>query len=115
MNATEAAALVGPENVLTGDAAAEYAVGGRTVAAAVTGPWRAGYGSPRDWVIGCRVVGADGEEVRGGGQVVKNVAGYDLPKLYTGSYGTLGLLTEITFKVMPHPGASGCCRVRLPG
>jgi glycolate oxidase FAD binding subunit len=57
------------------------------------------------------VVGADGQEVRGGGQVVKNVAGYDLPKLYTGSYGTLGLLTEVTFKVMPRPPASGVCEV----
>ncbi|HTE20671.1 MAG TPA: FAD-binding oxidoreductase, partial [Armatimonadota bacterium] len=84
---------------------------GGTVAAAASGPWRAGFGTPRDWVIGCRVVGADGQEVRGGGQVVKNVAGYDLPKLYTGSYGTLGLLTEVTFKVMPRPPASAVCRV----
>jgi glycolate oxidase FAD binding subunit len=80
---------------------------GGTVAAGAAGPWRAGYGTPRDWVIGLRVVGADGLEVRAGGQVVKNVAGYDLPKLYTGSYGTLGLITEVTFKVMPRPPASG--------
>ena len=86
---------------------------GGMVAAASSGPWRAAYGTPRDWVIGCRVVGADGQEVRGGGQVVKNVAGYDLPKLYTGSFGTLGLITEVTFKVMPRPPASGCCRVTL--
>jgi glycolate oxidase FAD binding subunit len=91
----------------------ERATVGGTVAAAVSGPWRAGYGTPRDWLIGCRVVGADGKEVRGGGQVVKNVAGYDLPKLYTGSYGTLGVLTELTFKVMPKPPHAGYCRVEL--
>jgi glycolate dehydrogenase FAD-binding subunit len=88
----------------------ERATVGGTVAAAATGPWRAGFGTPRDWVIGCRVIGADGKEVRGGGQVVKNVAGYDLPKLYTGSFGTLGLIIEVTFKVMPKPPAAGYCR-----
>jgi glycolate oxidase FAD binding subunit len=87
---------------------------GGTIAAAVSGPWRAGFGTPRDWVIGCRVIGADGLDVRGGGQVVKNVAGYDLPKLYTGSFGTLGLISELTFKVMPHGGMRGLCRVTLP-
>jgi glycolate oxidase FAD binding subunit len=81
------------------------------VASAAFGPWCAGYGTPRDWVIGCRVVGIDGKEVRAGGVVVKNVAGYDLPKLYTGSFGTLGLITEVTFKVMPIPGVSGYCTV----
>ena len=55
------------------------ATAGGTVAAAASGPWRAGFGTPRDWLIGCRVVADDGQEVRGGGQVVKNVAGYDLP------------------------------------
>ena len=80
---------------------------GGTVASAAFGPWCAGHGTPRDWVIGCRVVGIDGKEVRAGGLVVKNVAGYDLPKLYTGSFGTLGLITEVTFKVMPVPGITG--------
>jgi glycolate oxidase FAD binding subunit len=92
---------------------AERATAGGTVAAAKTGPWRAAYGTPRDWVIGCRVIGADGTEVRGGGQVVKNVAGYDLPKLYTGSFGSLGLITELTFKVMPRPPAVGYASVLL--
>ncbi len=91
----------------------ERATAGGTVAAAAVGPWGAGYGSPRDWVIGCRVVGADAQEVRGGGLVVKNVAGYDLPKLYTGSFGTLGILTEVTFKVMPAPADRAYCRVFL--
>ncbi len=92
----------------------ERATVGGTIAAAAAGPWQAGWGTPRDWVIGCRVLGADGKEVRGGGQVVKNVAGYDLPKLYTGSYGTLGLITEVTFKVMPWPGGRGYCAATLP-
>lgn len=92
----------------------QRATAGGTVAAAATGAWRAGYGSPRDWLIGCRVLQADGREIRGGGQVVKNVAGYDLPKLYTGSFGTLGLLTELTFKVLPRPPAAGYASVRLP-
>lgn len=85
----------------------ERATVGGLVATAASGSWRAAFGTPRDWVIGCRVVGVDGQEVRGGGQVVKNVAGYDLPKLYTGSYGTLGLITEVTFKVMPYAGVYG--------
>jgi glycolate oxidase FAD binding subunit len=86
---------------------------GGTVASAAFGPWCAGHGSPRDWVIGCRVIGADTREVRAGGLVVKNVAGYDLPKLYTGSFGTLGFLSEITFKVMPIPGVAGYSTVPL--
>lgn len=85
----------------------EVATLGGTVAAAATGPWRAGFGGPRDWLIGCRVLDAAGREIRGGGQVVKNVAGYDLPKLYSGSFGTLGVLVELTFKVFPRPPATG--------
>lgn len=92
----------------------ERATVGGTVAAAATGSLRAGYGSPRDWVIGLRVLDSSGQEVRGGGQVVKNVAGYDLPKLYTGSFGTLGLITEVTFKVLPRPEATAYCRAALP-
>ena len=88
---------------------------GGLVSAASSGPWRAGYGTPRDWVIGLRVIGADGLEVRAGGLVVKNVAGYDLPKLYTGSHGTLGLLTEVTFKVLPMPPAVGHALIELSG
>jgi glycolate oxidase FAD binding subunit len=66
---------------------------------------RAGYGSVRDWLIGVEVVNGDGDVVVGGGKVVKNVSGYDLPKLYCGSWGTLGLLTRTNFKVAPLPEA----------
>ncbi len=64
---------------------------------------RAGFGSVRDWLIGVELVNADADVVVGGGKVVKNVAGYDLPRLYCGSWGTLGILTKINFKVSPLP------------
>src|SRR5262249_8362846 len=90
--------------------AARATLGG-TVAANVSGPWRAGYGTAPDWLIGLRIAAADGQVVKGGGRVVKNVAGYDLCKLYTGSLGTLGVLYELTFKVMPRPEASAVAAV----
>ncbi|HET6670990.1 MAG TPA: FAD-binding oxidoreductase, partial [Pyrinomonadaceae bacterium] len=62
-----------------------------------------GYGSPRTFVIGMKVVLADGKTCKAGGRVVKNVAGYDLCKLFTGSYGTLGVVCEVTFKLRPRP------------
>lgn len=86
---------------------------GGTVAANASGPWRCAYGAARDWLIGVRVVAPDGRIVKGGGRVVKNVAGYDLCKLYTGSLGTLGVLAELTFKVMPRPEAVGMVSVPL--
>jgi glycolate oxidase FAD binding subunit len=78
---------------------------GATVATASAGPMRCGFGTPRDWVIGMQVVHAYGLTTRAGGKVVKNVAGYDLCKLYTGSYGTLGIITEISFKLRALPPA----------
>jgi len=75
---------------------------------------RACYGSVRDWLIGVGVVGGDGQIVRGGGKVVKNVSGYDLPKLYCGSFGTLGIVTDVAFKVAPRPEASIVLRATLP-
>ena len=62
-----------------------------------------GYGAPRRHVIGMKVVRADGSLIKMGGRVVKNVAGYDLCKLFTGSYGTLGVLVEVNFKLRPVP------------
>lgn len=81
---------------------AELTVGG-LIAADRCGPARLSYGKVRDYLIGIRVVTADGEILSGGGRVVKNVAGYDLPKLFTGSFGTLGVIVEATFKVRPRP------------
>jgi glycolate oxidase FAD binding subunit len=80
----------------------ELTVGG-LIAADRCGPARLSYGKVRDYLIGIRVVTADGELLSGGGRVVKNVAGYDLPKLFTGSFGTLGIIVEATFKVRPRP------------
>ena len=66
-----------------------------------TGPRRLGYGTVRDYLIGLKVVLADGRVVEAGGKVVKNVAGYDLPKLFIGSRGSLGVIVEATFKLRP--------------
>jgi glycolate oxidase FAD binding subunit len=68
-----------------------------------SGPRRFGYGTGRDYVIGMKVTLADGRVVKSGGQVVKNVAGYDLQKLFVGSGGTLGTIGEVTFKLRPLP------------
>jgi glycolate oxidase FAD binding subunit len=82
---------------------AERATLGGILASNASGPRRHLYGTCRDLLIGLTVVGADGSIVRGGGKVVKNVAGYDLPKLYIGSLGTLGILVEATVKLRPRP------------
>lgn len=79
---------------------------GGIIATADSGSLRHRYGGVRDLLIGITFVRADGEIARAGGRVVKNVAGYDLMKLFTGSWGTLGILTEVTFRVYPLPEAS---------
>lgn len=84
--------------------AAGATVGG-TVAAGLSGSGRYRYGGVRDFLIGVRFVDGRGELVRGGGKVVKNAAGFDLPKLMVGSLGRLGILTEASFKVFPQPRA----------
>jgi glycolate oxidase FAD binding subunit len=76
---------------------------GAIIATDAWGPWRLAHGKVRDLLIGVTVVLAAGTVVRGGGRVVKNVAGYDLMKLFTGSFGTLGIIVEATFKVRPQP------------
>ena len=81
--------------------APERATVGGTLATAYSGPMAHAYGPPRDWLIGIGVVGADGVATKAGGRVVKNVTGYDLNRLYTGSLGTLGIIVEASFKVSP--------------
>ncbi len=76
---------------------------GGVVATGLGGAQQFGYGRPRGTVIGMKVVLADGSVIKAGGRVVKNVAGYDLSKLFTGSYGTLGIIAELNFKLRPRP------------
>ena len=78
-----------------------------------SGPRRFGLGRARDQIIGIRYVDAQGQMIKGGGRVVKNVAGYDLPRLMTGSMGTLGIIAEMTFKVRPLPEASALVWIRF--
>lgn len=80
---------------------------------ALTGPRRCGYGLVRDWVLGLKIIMANGEVIRTGGKVVKNVAGYDLTKLFIGARGSLGVIVEATFKVLPKPEAEKFAQVRL--
>ena len=76
---------------------------GGLLAANLNGPVRLSQGTIRDFLIGLKVVRADGTVIKGGGRVVKNVAGYDVPKLFCGSFGTLGVIVEATFKLRPKP------------
>lgn len=91
--------------------AARGATVGGTIATNSAGFGRLRYGGVRDLVLGLRVALADGTVVRTGGQVVKNVAGYDLNKLFGGSFGTLGVIVEATLKVLPLPVASDAVTV----
>ena len=87
---------------------------GGALAANTSGPMRYAYGLPRDWLIGIGVIGAQGVETKAGGQVVKNVSGYDLNKLYAGSLGTLGVIVEATFKLSPLPPESRALAATFP-
>lgn len=84
----------------------ELATMGGIVATGDTGSLRHRYGGVRDQLLGMSFVRANGQIAKAGGRVVKNVAGYDLMKLFTGSYGTLGIITAVTFRVYPLPEAS---------
>ena len=97
------------------DPARRGTVGG-AVATGATGPLRMHHGAVRDLVIGMTFVRADGVVAHSGGKVVKNVAGYDLGKLLTGSYGTLGVVTEVAFRLHPSPAGRMwvSCPVRGP-
>jgi glycolate oxidase FAD binding subunit len=76
---------------------------GGVLASNAHGPMKSGFGGVRDCCIGVHFVTADGNIAKGGGRVVKNVAGYDLMKLMIGSFGTLGIITSANFKVFPAP------------
>lgn len=82
----------------------QMTVGG-LIATNLNGPSRLSQGTIRDFLIGLTVVRADGSVIKGGGRVVKNVAGYDLAKLYCGSFGTLGVIVDATFMIRPRPEA----------
>jgi glycolate oxidase FAD binding subunit len=85
--------------------ASEGATLGGTLAAGLSGPGAYRYGPIKDFIIGVRFIDGLGNQVRGGGKVVKNAAGFDFPKLFNGSMGRLGILTELSFKVFPEPQA----------
>jgi glycolate oxidase FAD binding subunit len=99
-----AAVLAAAGQEIALDVPADATVGG-VVASGLAGPRRLRYGTPRDLLIGVTIVRADGTVAHSGGKVVKNVAGYDLGKLFAGSWGTLGLITEATFRLHPLPPA----------
>ncbi|MGB2692150.1 MAG: FAD-binding oxidoreductase [Thermodesulfobacteriota bacterium] len=87
---------------------------GGIIATNDSGPERLRYGTVREFLIGLKVVMADGSIFKGGSKVVKNVAGYDLPKLYVGSLGTLGIIVEATFRLYPVPEYSGTYIASFP-
>lgn len=87
---------------------------GGTVAAGLSGPRRPWAGAVRDHVLGSRVITGHGKLLRFGGEVMKNVAGYDLSRLLTGSFGCLGLLSEVSLKVLPRPRQCLSLRLHMP-
>ncbi len=93
--------------------AAERSTIGGVIAANASGPRRHLYGTTRDLLIGVTVITGEGTVVHGGGKVVKNVAGYDLPKLFVGSFGTLGIIVQATLKLRPLPEAERLVAVQF--
>jgi glycolate oxidase FAD binding subunit len=87
---------------------------GGMVAAGLSGPRRASAGSLRDFVLGVKLMDGEGRELNFGGQVMKNVAGFDVSRLIAGSLGTLGLILEVSLKVLPVPVAEATLRFELP-
>ncbi len=88
---------------------------GGLVAANQSGPARLLYGTVRDWLLGMRVVLPDGQRIHCGGRVIKNVSGYDMNKIFISSLGTLGIITEVTFKLLPVPAQRGAVIGLFPG
>jgi glycolate oxidase FAD binding subunit len=87
---------------------------GGAIASGLSGPCRLRHGGPRDCVLGIEFIDGLGQRVRGGGRVVKNSAGFDLPKLFVGSCGGLGPITELTLKVLPRSEAYRTVRISCP-
>jgi glycolate oxidase FAD binding subunit len=106
--------LAGAGQQLALDTPLAGATVGGTVAVSTSGPRRLLYGTMRDLLIGVTFVRADGVVAKSGGKVVKNVAGYDFGKLLTGSYGTLGLVTEVVVRLHPLPAARRVVSVQVP-
>src|SRR6516164_1547965 len=92
---------------------ADPTIGG-VIAAGLSGPRRMFAGAARDFVLGTRLLTAQGELLRFGGQVMKNVAGFDLSRLLCGSLGILGVITEVSLKVLPCPRLEETLRLELP-
>lgn len=92
---------------------AERATVGGTIASAAAGPSRLRYQHPRDWIIGCTAVLGDGTITHAGGRVVKNVTGYDMTRLYSGSYGTLVAFAEVTVKLIALPERTATLRATV--
>ncbi len=88
---------------------------GATIATASWGPLASAYGTARDHLLGCEIVSGTGEVVRAGGRVVKNVAGFDLSRLMTGAWGTLGVLTEVTLRLRARPQVDHTLAVAIDG
>ncbi|WP_051231916.1 glycolate oxidase subunit GlcE [Stutzerimonas azotifigens] len=91
----------------------EHATVGGMIGAGLSGPRRPWSGSVRDFVLGSRVITGHGKHLRFGGEVMKNVAGYDLSRLMAGSFGCLGLLTEVSLKVLPKPRLTRNLRIEM--
>lgn len=93
---------------------AERATLGGAIACNVSGSWRLGYGTLRDYVLGIHAINDEGVEFKAGGRVVKNVAGYDICKLLVGSLGTLGIITQATVKLRPLPEEQALVALSCP-
>jgi glycolate oxidase FAD binding subunit len=109
------AALAPAGQMLALDPPEPRATVGGVVATNASGPRRLRYGTVRDLIIGITVVLADGTVAHAGGKVVKNVAGYDLAKLYCGSLGTLGMIAEVIFRLHPRPAAAAVVTLQADG
>src|SRR3569833_834404 len=92
---------------------ADPTIGG-VIATGLSGPRRMQAGAARDFVLGAHLMSADGEVLLFGGQVMKNVAGFDVSRLLCGSMGIFGILTELSIKVLPKPRAGGTLRLEMP-